>query len=823
LPLTGLPPDNAFLRQPVQLQALLDHMPQAVTVFDEHLRLQLWNKRFNEVLNFPPETVFRGARFEDFVRIHAERGEFGPGDIEEQVRTRTAKAALFKPRSVDRTTLDGRTLLIQDQPLYHEGRIAGFISTYTDITRRKQTEEALRCKHAILESVLANIPGGVSLIDGTLQLITCNEQYKQLLDLPDHLFEPGMPTLESIIRYNAQRGEYGPGDVEKQTAAVTKLVRSCKGHPWERTRPDGTVLEIRSTPMPDGGLVTIYADITERKRAEERLRLAEKVFENSPGAIVICDHLGHIVSVNPAFSEITGYRREEVVGRHPKMLLSEELSETVYADMWQSLKADGRWSGDIWGLRKNGQPYPKWLSINAVPDAETGRYSHFIGIFSDMTKRKEAEERIYRLAHQDSLTGLPNRVTLEARLAHSLHDARRQGVRVAVMFVDLDRFKTINDSLGHAVGDRLLIEVACRLTGNVRESDMVARLGGDEFVIVMPDFEATSDISLAASRVVESFAHPLCIDAHEFHTSVSIGISVFPDDGDSVEAVMRSADTAMYHAKALGRNNFQYFAPAMNLAATQRLDMESKLRHALAREEFVLHYQPQYDASSRRIVGAEALLRWQPGGGEMVAPERFIPVAEEMGLIAGIGTWALRESCRQLRQWLDSGLPPIRVSVNVSARQLRHRSFSDTVACALHETGLPPELLELEITESTAMEHPQEAIRLLQTLKDMGVTLAIDDFGTGYSSLSYLKMLPIDRLKIDRSFVTDIDKDANDEAIARATIALAHSLGLDVTAEGVETAGQLEMLLAKGCDEVQGHFLSRPLAADELAQLLAAA
>jgi diguanylate cyclase (GGDEF)-like protein/PAS domain S-box-containing protein len=808
--------------QSVQLQALLDHMPQGITVFDEQLRLQWWNRRFTEVLNFPPESVCRGARFEDFIRINAMRGEYGPGDVEEQVHTRTALARQFKPHSFDRTSLDGRTLLIQGLPLYHDGRISGFISTYTDITERKQTEEELRRKHAILETVLANIPGGVSLVDGKLQLITCNEQYKQILDLPEELFQPAMPALESIIRYNALRGEYGPGDVEKQLAAVTKMVRGCTTHTWERTRPNGTVIEIRGTPMPDGGLVTIYTDITVRKRAEERLRLTEKVFENSPGAIVICDRKGGIMSVNPAFSEITGYARDEVVGLHPKLLLSEELSETLYADMWRSLKENGRWSGDIWGVRKNGEVYPKWLTINAVPDENAGGYSHYIGIFSDVTTRKEAEERIYRLAHHDALTGLPNRYTLEARLAHSLHEAQQYDSRVAIMFVDLDHFKTINDSLGHAVGDRMLIEVARRLTATVRESDTVARLGGDEFVIVMPDFDSTTDISIAANRIVESFADPLHIGDHEFHTSVSIGISVFPDDGDSVEAVMRSADTAMYHAKALGRNNFQYFAPAMNLAANERLDLGNRLRHALARQEFELYYQPQYDTASLRIIGVEALLRWRPGGGDMVPPSRFIPVAEETGMIANIGTWVLQESCRQLREWLDRGMPPIRMAVNVSARQLRQKCFSDSVAAALAGTGLPPELLELEITESTVMEHPQEAIRVLQSLRDMGVTLAIDDFGTGYSSLSYLKMLPINRLKIDRSFVTDIDKDANDATIARATVALAHSLGLQVTAEGVETESQLDMLRTQGCDEVQGYHLSRPVTAERIPQLLPA-
>ena len=560
-------------------------------------------------------------------------------------------------------------------------------------------------------------------------------------------------------------------------------------------------------------------DITRRKQTEERLLLAERAITTSPAAVLIINADKQIISVNPAFSRITGYSAEEALGRDPNFMASGLHDADFYQRLWRALNEQGAWSGEIIDRRKDGELCPCWMVINAVHDAEHGRLTHYVAIFSDISERKRAEEHIHHLAHHDPLTGLPNRLTLEARLVQSIADALRGGRQVAVMFLDLDRFKTINDTLGHHTGDQLLIEVAIRIRSAVRASDTVARLGGDEFVVVLPGIDHGEVVTTLADNIRQAIARPFVVESHELHTSTSIGISLFPQDGADAETVMKHADTAMYHAKSKGRNNFQFFSATMNQAAIDRLDIERGLREALRLDHLLLYYQPQLDMHGK-ITGVEALVRWQRPEGDLRSPAAFIPVAEETDLINHIGEWVLLAACRQIRQWLDAGRAPIRVAVNLSARQLRQADLPTRVSAVLAATGIPPSLLKFEITESMAMDNPDRAITLLHGLKTLGVSLAIDDFGTGYSSLAYLKRLPIDYLKIDRSFVDDIVIDPNDQAIARGTIALAHSLGLKVIAEGVEDAEQLEVLRQNHCDEVQGFYFARPLTVTDLERFL---
>ncbi len=797
------------LRQHAYLRAVLDNMPQGISVFDEHLKLRIWNKGFAEVLALPADAVYEGVPFEDLIRYPARRGEYGPGDPEEKVQAIRQLALKFEAHCFERARPNGRTHLVQGEPLFLEGRIAGFITTYTDITERKAAEQALQQHHDLLTTLVEHIPGGITLFNKNLDLVVHNKEFSRLLDLPESLFAGKSPGLEDLFRYNAGRGEYGPGSPDEIVANLLERARHPVQHCFERQRPNGQFLEVRGSPLPDGSFVTVYTDITERRQAEEKLLLADKVFLHSPTGIVIADREQRILSANPAFAKITGMDLRRVAGKvifdlHPK--------EPSWPAMIEALGTRGAWSGEVAARKPNGESYFVGLTVSRIVDDHGGLPTHHIWMFSDVTERRQSEEHARHLAQHDTLTGLPNRLAFLMRLAQVLPEARRHEWKVAVMFIDLDRFKNINDTLGHQVGDDLLCEVACRLAKTVRETDMVARLGGDEFVVILPAIDLPSDAALVAGKIVAALSAPVITGPHELHTSPSIGISIFPADGQDGDTILKNADTAMYHAKAAGRNNYQFYADEMNLSASERLGLENKLRQAVVRQEFVLVFQPQFKSDGKKPTGVEALVRWHHPEDGIIPPDKFIPIAEETGLIVAIGDWVLHAACREVSRWLEAGLPPLRVAVNVSARQLRRRDFAETVAGALAQSGLPAELLELEITESAVMENPQEAIAILQILRRMGITLAIDDFGTGYSSLAYLKLFPIDHLKIDRSFVADIETDLNDRAIAFGTIALAHSLGLNVIAEGVETPDQLELLRCNACDEVQGYLFSKPLA-----------
>ncbi len=800
---------NDIQRQLTYLQAVVSSMPQGISVFDEELRLRVWNQGFLNVLSLPEEAVYEGVPFADLIRIPATRGEYGPGSVESHVQRITELARQFQPHCFERTRPSGATHLVQGEPLHIGDHVVGFITTYTDITERKAAETALRKQHNQLQTVLESIPSAVSLFNRDATLELCNSEFARLLELPAEIARAGT-SIEEMFRFNAKRGEYGTGDVEQIVQTLMQRARTPTRHHFERTRPNGTTLEVRGVPLAEGGFVTVYTDITERRHSAEREQLAQKVYSHSPAGIIFTDEEHRILSINPATTQMTGYEPFELIGQTVFALIDFGEGQSA-KEMADQLVMRGTWSGELAVNHKSGADFPAGTRINRVDDPQSGMPAHYVWILADITERKQAEDRMRHIAQTDALTGLPNRMALLMRLAQLLPDARRHSWKVAMMFLDLDRFKTINDTLGHQVGDEMLREVACRLSSVVRETDFVARLGGDEFVIILPGINSPADAASIASKVTAALSAPIEANGHELHTSPSIGISIFPDDGTDGDTILKNADTAMYHAKAAGRNNYQFFAADMNQSAAERLNIERKLRHAIARNELSLDFQPQFSAPDGEPTGVEALVRWHHPTDGMISPARFIPVAEETGLIVEIGDWVLTTACIEMSRWINAGLKPLRIAVNVSARQLRRRDFCETVANALTTSGLPPELLELEITESSVMENPQEAILILERLGRMGVTLAIDDFGTGYSSLAYLKLFPIDHLKIDRSFVADIEHDLNDRAIAFGTIALAHSLGLKVIAEGVETEDQLELLRANGCDEVQGFLFSRPL------------
>jgi len=560
----------------------------------------------------------------------------------------------------------------------------------------------------------------------------------------------------------------------------------------------------------------VVRDVTAQRQAQEQLELSRKIIRHTSEAMLVTDAAERILTVNPAFERITGYSADEVIGKTPRTLSSGRHTKEFYQAMWATLNETGQWSGEIWDRRKNGEIYPKFLTINAIREGEQLQLSHYVAVFVDITDRKAQEERIEFLAHHDPLTGLPNRAALEVYLEGALSMARRHGTELAVMFIDLDNFKTINDSLGHHAGDQLLCEVARRLRDSSRESDRVARLGGDEFVVILEGIKRGEDVAGVAQKYLQAINQPYAIDQHELHTSPSIGISLYPSDGADAEALMRNADTAMYYAKSNGRNNFQFFAESMNLAANKRLHLESELWRALGENQLMLHYQPQVDLLTGKIVGVEALIRWNHPERGLIPPADFIPIAEETGLILPIGHWVLLTACRQAKAWLDAGSDMGDMAVNISAHQFRQPEFAQSVRNVLEETGLPPERLELEITESTVMNSADDSVHMLAELKGMGVKLAIDDFGTGYSSLAYLRRFPIDRLKIDRTFVTDMENDADAASLVASIIALGRSLGLRLVAEGVENSAQADLLRDKECERVQGYHYFRPGSAESI-------
>lgn len=557
------------------------------------------------------------------------------------------------------------------------------------------------------------------------------------------------------------------------------------------------------------GFTSIARDVTEQRHAEERLRLAASVFNNSAEGILITDAERRIISVNPALMEITGYGMDEVVGLTPSVFKSGRHDRSFYRAMMGEIEAAGCWRGEIWNRRKNGEIYPEWLTISAVKD-EAGVLTHYIGSFFDISERKEAEERIQFIANHDALTRLPNRTLLDDRIRQAIVTSRRQEHYTAILLLDLDRFKLINDTLGHDVGDHLLEAVARKLTETLGETETVARLGGDEFIILMPDIESIDRVSILAQKLLAVVAEPYAVGDNELHVTPSIGISIFPDDGADAPTLLRNADTAMYHAKSVGRNNFQFFTRAMNDAVQERMTIENDLRRALEKGEFLLYYQPQVNCRTGAVTGMEALIRWQHPQRGLVSPDKFIPIAEETGLIVPIGEWVLREACRQAKVWHDQGQTNLRMGVNLSARQFQQPDLFRQISSALRDSGLNNSCLELEITEGMLMEDPEDAAELLRALASLGIRLAIDDFGTGYSSLAYLKRFTLHRLKIDGSFVRDISSDPNDAAIVSAIVSLADNLNMEVIAEGVESVEQLRYLEKHGCSEIQGYFFSRP-------------
>lgn len=576
----------------------------------------------------------------------------------------------------------------------------------------------------------------------------------------------------------------------------------------------------------DGHVIGVYGicgDITARHDLQQRMQQWATAFEDIRDGVIVTDPLGSIQSVNRAFSQITGYTAEEAVGDSMRLVHSGRHGRAFYEQMWTLLRQTGHWQGEIWNRRKNGEVYPEWLTIRAVRN-DDGPVTHYVGVFTDISRIKDSEAQADWLFHNDPLTKLPNRAQLQRRLEQTLARARRREGRPALMVIDLDGFKTVNDSLGHPAGDELLVCVAERLQARLRHKDCLGRLGGDEFLIIIENAVQADDLGLIARDVLAAVSEPVALSCgRDAYLTASIGISLFPD-GESPTAVelLRDADAAMHRAKDQGRNRYCFYTGDMHAQALAKLELEAALSRAIERDELLLHYQPKVAAQTGEVVGAEALLRWQRGTTGLVPPGQFIPLAEQSSLILDIGAWVIDRACRQLRAWLDAGQPVVRIAVNVAARQFAAGDLDAVVAEALHRHDVPAHHLELELTEGMLMSNPQQGTAMLQRLRALGVKISLDDFGTGYSSLAYLHQFPIDTLKIDQSFVRRIGEVPDGEALVDAVIGLAHRLHLRVVAEGVETHTQRDHLLRQGCDEMQGYHFGRPAPAEALQAMLAA-
>lgn len=706
-----------------------------------------------------------------------------------------------------------RDVEVHSTPIESSGHNLLF-SIVHDISARKEILKALKASESWFRSIFENANTGIASVDSNGRITSFNESFRALLGYDAD--ELGGMSIADITHHDDLSSEVAYFDEiiagKRDHYSMTKRYVASDGHiVWI----DLFVTAIRDEQGAVANFIGIISDITERKQAEEQLRIAAAAFESQEG-MMVTDAQSVILRVNRAFTEFTGYTAEEVIGLTPQLLKSGRHPPSFYKDMWQTIHSTGGWRGEVWDRHKSGEIYPKWLTISAVYGSD-GLVTHYIGTHYDISERKKAEFKIEALAFFDQLTNLPNRTLLLDRLKQAMVSSGRSERYSALLFIDLDNFKTLNDSLGHDAGDLLLKQVAQRLTLSVREGDSVARFGGDEFVIILASLSMSQEDAAKATegvaeKILAALKKPYQIGNVTHHSTASLGATLFRGTGIPIDELLKQADLSMYRSKAAGRNTFCFFDPAMEIAVKERVALEDDLRQALEKNQFFLNYQPQIRGNNS-LTGAEVLLRWRHPERGMVSPAEFIPLAEESGLILSLGDWVLETTCKQIAVWAAyPGMAHLTIAVNVSAFQLRQLDFVDKVISVLSSTGANSRRLKLELTESLLVHNVEEIIVKMSLLKAHGVGFSLDDFGTGYSSLTYLKRLPLDQLKIDQSFVRDVLIDPNDAAIAKTIVALAESLGLGVIAEGVETAAQRDFLAGAGCHAYQGYYFSRPLA-----------
>ncbi len=847
----------------VVLRDTLEHMDQGISMVDSELRVVAWNRRFVELLDFPESLFNEQTTFADVIRFNARRGEYGPGDVEEQVRQRVELARRFEPHVFERKRPDGAILEIRGNPLPG----GGFVTTYTDVTARKRAEHLLRLEHSVTRG-FAETANAADALKGAIRAICESAQWEcgrylwvdstagvlrfgEAWSVPNAEIERYIEESRGMVYpsgvglvgtvWQSQQPLWVPDIVNDPRVARPGLARAMGMraalvvpvtgggnpigvlilHSRQIREPDARLLETIRT---IGGQIGQYV---QRAHAEQAVRESEARFrsltelssdlywETDAEHRIVQYTYGAKIAPLIQVRELLGRRRWEI----PGVVIPDE-------EGWRAHRAtlDAHLPfRDFETARSGSDGNVRYFSLSGEPMFDAGEaFTGYRGVGREITEQKTAEARLDRLAHYDTVTGLPNRVLIHDRMLQAMARADRGQTLLAVMLLDLDRFKEINDSLGHAAGDEVLKEVARRLQFCLRATDSVGRLGGDEFTVLLEDIHHVDEVSTAARKILNTFAEPVEVDGRELHLSASIGVTVYPFDEKDADALLKNADIAMYQAKQEGRNNFQFFAAEMGKRTERSADLRLRLHRALERGEFALHYQPQVGLAGGGIFGVEALLRWTDAELGPVSPGQFIPVAEEMGLIVPLGDWVLREACRQCKSWLDAGLGPLRVAVNLSPRQFRQKKLARQIGEILRATGLPAACLEIEITEGIVMRHAERAITTLTELNRLGVQIAIDDFGTGYSSLAYLQRFPVHVLKIDQSFVQAIRGGTDQAAIVNTVIQLTKLLGLKALAEGVETVEQREYLRAHDCDAFQGYLFCKPQSAERIGELLAA-
>ncbi len=722
----------------------------------------------------------------------------------------------------------GSERIVSQRVLVHRdenGRPFRLISTVRDVTEERRTETDLRQSELRASQLLRERD---FLLENTRDVLYYIDEQWNIYYIS--------PAVEQISGYTLEewRGPFTAhlADTPNNRRAIAEtmeIMRTGRRYPptdIDVRHKNGGILTIEVNEQPivaNGkviGIVGVARDVTEKRQAERRLTQGTAVFDNMLEAVMITDADRCITAVNRSFAAVTGYEEAEVLGRTPDFLNAGLDEESQREKVWAEVAQIGHWAGEMWYRRKSGEPFPAWAAISTISD-QAGRITNYVILSSDLSRIRESEEKLDRLAHYDPLTRLPNRLLFNARLSHAIRSAERREQPIAILFIDLDHFKSVNDTLGHPAGDRLLQEVAHRLTSSLRSEDTVAHLGGDEFVVILEDFKDQRYLASVAQKLLDTLRHPYMLNGHEAVITASVGISLYPRDGEDVTRLVQTADTAMYRAKELGRAKFQFYTADLTRKAVERMTLANAMRSAPEKGEFVLYYQPQLSLTTGSVVGVEALIRWDHPERGLLPPKAFISLGEETGQIVAIGEWVLRTACAQVTQWESAGAGPVRMAINLSALQLADDvGLVGRVGRILLETGANPNQIEFEITESAIMRNAEAAAVLLNELKALGVHLAIDDFGTGYSSMSYLKTFSVDRLKVDASFVHDLPEDMNDREIVRAMIALGHTLQMTVIAEGVETQEQQSFLHDSGCDEMQGFLFSAPLTEPQCRELL---